>query len=109
MDDNLVCIFTSVVGCLTCETATMLSWHADDEIAGPAKAIMEVYRTGHETHDKYFEGVPGIGLLHPEDAIPVGISLVSTVSAQPDPCDPDSISFGPYGHSVEYAHAPPKP
>ena len=109
MDDNgLVCVFHSLVGCLTCETAIMISWRPDGEIAGPAKAAMEAYRSGHLHHDLFFEGVPGISLVRPDAAPAPGITLVRTVKALPDPNDPAAIIFGPYGHLAEYAHVPRK-
>lgn len=98
-----VCTFTANVNCLTCSTALLGSWRADEGMAPAATKVFSDFRDAHVPHDGFREGPPCIGMHADSDVPPPGQTLVSTVGCCEDPNNPGHLKFSRTAQNLLYS------
>lgn len=95
--------FTANVNCLTCHTALLGSWRADENMAVKAAQVFADFRDVHVVHDGFREGPPCIGMHLDADSPPIGETLVAMVGCAEDYQNPGHLKFSRSGHNRTYS------
>lgn len=85
MTDEIVCTFTANVNCLSCRTALLASWRAEDKLARDVEKLFQKFRAKHVEHPGFREGPPGVGLHKEEEVPPAGRTVVNQVVCDVNP------------------------